>query len=73
VPVVVMDRPYRLAARVMVAEGLDDAGPPQDPRGPAVADVPFAPEAGRLPLGRLAGLAGSGAFALWTSVTCFVC
>jgi hypothetical protein len=27
----------------------------------------------RLPLGRLAGLAGSGAFAVWTSLTCFVC
>ena len=32
-----------------------------------------APGQARLPLGRLAGLAGSGAFAFWTSLTCFVC
>ena len=31
------------------------------------------PAAGRLPVGRLAGLIGSGAFAFWTSLTCFVC
>lgn len=27
----------------------------------------------RVPVGRLVGLAGSGAFAFWTSLTCFVC
>lgn len=37
------------------------------------ADSDPAPAQARLPLGRLAGLAGSGAFAFWTSLTCFVC
>lgn len=37
------------------------------------ADAGSTPGQARLPLGRLAGLAGSGAFAFWTSLTCFVC
>lgn len=28
---------------------------------------------GSLPVGGLLGLVGSGAFAVWTSLTCFVC
>lgn len=31
------------------------------------------PQAGGLPVRSLLGLAGSGVFAFWTSLTCFVC
>ena len=72
-PIAVLDRPDRLAARVVVADDFDDAGSPQGAGAPAFAEIPVARDAGRLPLGRLAGLATSGAFAFWTSLTCFVC
>jgi hypothetical protein len=72
VPIAVLDGPDPRPAPV-VNNGFDDRRAPHVPAGSGVAGVPVAPEAGRLPLGRLAGLAGSGVFAFWTSLTCFVC
>jgi hypothetical protein len=69
VPIAVLDRCEPRPAPV-VTDGLHA---PQVAASRGIAEPPVAAEAGRLPLGRLAGLAGSGVFALWTSVTCFVC
>ena len=38
-----------------------------------VPDAEDPDAAGRLPLAPLAGVAASGAFAFWASLTCFVC
>lgn len=64
-PVVVVDLAEGPAVRpaVTLASGAD-----AEPAGAGSA-----PGQARLPLGRLAGLAGSAAFAFWTSLTCFVC
>lgn len=71
-----------------VLPSLHDAGRVTRASGPVVADlfadhhpaapvsaaqVPAAADGGRLPLGRLGGLVAGGGFALWTSLTCFVC
>lgn len=69
-PIAVLDGPDPRPVPV-VTNGFNDRRAPHVPAGSGVAELPVAPEAGRLPLGRLAGLATSGAF--WTSVTCFVC
>lgn len=64
----------------VVVHGLDlDARPARPQADPlpepatALGPADGSPAAGKLPLGRLVGLAGSGAFAFWTSLTCFVC
>lgn len=59
-------------ATLVVVDHRDDTRPPA-PLAVAAAEPTVAGEAGRLPLGRLGGLAASGAFAFWTSLTCFVC
>lgn len=58
--------------RALVLDGVEDALAPAAVAG-AAAEPQIPAEAGRLPLGRLGGLAASGAFAFWTSLTCFVC
>lgn len=57
--------------RVVVIEApeLSEAATAQPQ--PVLTDIDEAGDA--LPLGRLAGLLGSGAFAFTTSLTCFVC
>lgn len=62
----------RPIATLVVFDGSEDPRPPA-PLAVAAAEPLSAAQKGRLPLGRLGGLAASGAFAFWTSLTCFVC
>lgn len=65
----------RRAVLVVDLAASPEVQPPGLPSGTDAepdSAVPAAEQA-RLPLGRLSGLAGSGAFAVWTSLTCFVC
>lgn len=49
----------------------DDA--PEAPTPAVHDDLDLGVERAALPLGRLGAMVGSGAFAVWTSLTCFVC
>ena len=70
-PIDIAEPPARPAVIVLTDE-LREEPASSDARPPTDAQPPV-PEAQGLPLGRLAGLAGSGVFAFWTSLTCFVC
>jgi hypothetical protein len=72
VPIAVLEGLDRRRAPVFT-DRPDDRRASQVPEGPGIAERAAATEAGRPPMGRLAGLAASGVFAFWASVTCFVC
>lgn len=57
-----------------IAAELDEA-PPAYRNSPSGLEVPLAcaEERGRLPVTGLVGVATGGAFAVWASLTCFVC
>lgn len=71
-PIDIADPPARPAVLVVLTDELREEPPSSQARHATDAQPPV-PEAQGLPLGRLAGLAGSGVFAFWTSLTCFVC
>ncbi|GAC1611322.1 MAG: hypothetical protein NVS3B26_23440 [Mycobacteriales bacterium] len=54
---------------------VDLASPDDAASMPVLAALDEAPdqETPRLPVWQIVGLAGSGVFAFWTSLTCFVC
>ena len=69
----------RAALPVVLEPDGDSPARPAPGRARAAA-APAPPEkgedaddGGRLPVAGMAGLLGSGAFAVWTSLTCFVC